>query len=490
MAFVLGAPAFAAGPAAARDVALRLGRAPNFLIGMGNDLSPDYDHSKDGAYTLGVTLDLHYAYLVGLPGQGGWPDWNANGSFVNILTDSAAAKGVVPMFTLYQMAAWGEANLAVLTNAGYMGPYWSGARLLFQRLAVFNKPAVVHLEPDFWGFAQTQNGNPAAIAVRVRAHAPECADLPDDLTGMGRCLVRMARQISPKVVVGFHASGWSGSPAATSAYLNAIGANQADIVVVETLDRDAGCFEAHVDPNCQRGGTFYWDETNRTSPNFSEHLAWARGIYDGVGRPILWWQMPFGVPSSTPGGTAGHYRDNRVRYLFSHVAEFVAAGGLGAAFGTGAGNQTYITSDGGQFRNAVHAYYASPTPLPAPNLPPPTGNFFTLTPCRLLDTRTANAPLAAAESRVVTAVGRCGIPATARALALNVTAVLPNTPGNLSVYPADVPAPKTSVVNFSPWVTRANSALLGLSSGGALTIRSGQQTGGTHVVLDASGYFE
>ncbi|MBN1653817.1 MAG: hypothetical protein JXA30_08580 [Deltaproteobacteria bacterium] len=53
---------------AARAFAARLGRS-HFMIGMGNDLAND--HNQDGAYTLGVTLDLHYAYLVGLPGQGG-----------------------------------------------------------------------------------------------------------------------------------------------------------------------------------------------------------------------------------------------------------------------------------------------------------------------------------------------------------------------------------------------------------------------------------
>ena len=52
------------GSGSAADVARKLGRTPHFLVGMGNDL--DNDHSKDGAYTLGVTLDLHYAYMVGL----------------------------------------------------------------------------------------------------------------------------------------------------------------------------------------------------------------------------------------------------------------------------------------------------------------------------------------------------------------------------------------------------------------------------------------
>jgi hypothetical protein len=356
-------PSAPAGLVRAADVAARLGRPARFLVGMGNDL--DDDHNKDGAYTLGVTLDLHYAYLVGLAGQGGWPDWNAGGAFVDIMAGSADAHGVVPMFTLYQMAAWGEGNLDALTNDAFMAPYWSGARLLFQRLAAFGKPAVVHLEPDFWAFAQQRNGNPSAIPAHVTAHATECADLPNDLTGVGRCLVRLARRIAPKVVVGFHASAWAGSAAATAAYLGALGAKDADIVVVDTLDRDAGCFEAAIDPACQRGGgPWYWDESNATSPNFKEHLAWARAISDGLGRPLLWWQMPFGVPSDRPGGTPEHYRDNRVHYLFSHVPEFVAAGGVGAVFGVGAANQTYITTDGGQFRAAVSAYYAAPVPLP------------------------------------------------------------------------------------------------------------------------------
>ena len=78
----------------------------------------------------------------------------------------------------------------------------------------------------------------------------------------------------------------------------------------------------------------------------------------------MWWQIPFGVPSTTPGGTAGHYRDNRVHYIFSHIDEFVAAGGLGVTFGTGAGNQTYITTDGDQFKNAVAGYFSAPVALP------------------------------------------------------------------------------------------------------------------------------
>jgi hypothetical protein len=42
----------------------------------------------------------------------------------------------------------------------------------------------------------------------------------------------------------------------------------------------------------------------------------------------------------------------------------IVAGGLGAAFGVGAGNQTYINTDGNQFRDAVSNYFAAPTMLP------------------------------------------------------------------------------------------------------------------------------
>jgi hypothetical protein len=345
----------------ASAVATKLGHS-NFLIGMGNDLADNHD--QDGAYTLGTPVDVHYAYLVGLLGQGGWPDWNSGGTFVNILTDSAKSHGAVPMFTLYSMAAQGENRTDVLTQDAFMQPYWDGAKLLFQRIAVFDGPAIVQFEPDFWGFTEQASADPAGLPVHVGALAPDCSSQPDNLIGMGNCLVTLARKYAPKAVVGFHVSGWADSdPAKIAAYLLKIGAGAGDIVTTDTLDRDAGCFEAGTDPNCQRSGTFYWDENNVQSPTFHEHLAWVKTITDAMSKPMLWWQTPFGVPSATPGGSMGHYRDNRVHYIFGHISEFIAAGGLGVVFGVGAGNQTYIDTDGGQFKSAVASYFAAPVAL-------------------------------------------------------------------------------------------------------------------------------
>src|SRR5258706_7401241 len=60
-----------------KGFANKLGRthAGHFLVGMGNDGTND---GNDPAYNLGVTLDLHDHYLVGLSTERGWPTSNSN----------------------------------------------------------------------------------------------------------------------------------------------------------------------------------------------------------------------------------------------------------------------------------------------------------------------------------------------------------------------------------------------------------------------------
>jgi hypothetical protein len=360
----------------ARALAARLGRPANLLIGLGNDLAGaelNYNHNQDGAYTLGVTLDLHYAYLTGDGGGGwGWPTWNApRGQFVRVMTDTADANGVVPMFILYQHAANGDGNLSSMTDPAYMSALWADTKLLFQHLAAFDKPVVVVLEPDFWGYANVEvtarGGSPADFPILVKNPMPDCAHLTDDVRGMLQCQLHLARTLAPKAVIGVHASRWGAplDPHAHALFLKSLGADQMDVLFVEALDRDAGCFEAHTDPGCQRNdGPWYWDESNATSPNFHEHFAMVKDWHETLSLPIIWWQVPLGVPSDTPGGISGAYRDNRVRYFFEHPEELVAAGGVAATFGVGAVNQTDHTTDGDQFKRAVQGYYQAPVPLP------------------------------------------------------------------------------------------------------------------------------
>jgi hypothetical protein len=352
-------------PSAERQVVAKLGLGSSFLIGLGNDAT-SADPNQTHTYGLGQKLDIHYMYLSGLD----WPEWNAPaGNYVTLHANAARDKGIVPMFTLYQAASYGENNLGAFNDSNFMTKYWRGVRLMFEHLAAFDAPAVVHVEPDLWGYAQRHSEQPSGTPMKVGALVSECTDLPSDVSGMARCVIRLSRQIAPKVVIGLSASSFGAftngysDPTRIATYMKSIGADEADITVVETLDRDAGCFERASDPNCKRSGTFYWDEANVAHPNFHDHLAWAKTIRTIVGKPLLWWQMPLGVPAGT-AGAAGHYRDNRVRYLFSHPSEFAAVGGIGAVFGTGARNQTDASTDGAQFKNAVTGYYASPAALP------------------------------------------------------------------------------------------------------------------------------
>jgi len=44
-------------------------------------------------------------------------------------------------------------------------------------------------------------------------------------------------------------------------------------------------------------------------------------------------------------------------------------------------------------------------------------------------------------------------------------------PGNLRLYPAGSALPQASTINFSPLVTRANNAVIGLGPAGEISVR-------------------
>jgi Tol biopolymer transport system component len=123
------------------------------------------------------------------------------------------------------------------------------------------------------------------------------------------------------------------------------------------------------------------------------------------------------------------------------------------------------------------------------------GSFFTLPPCRLLDTRQAGQgpALASGAEEVWTLHGTCGIPATARAVAVNVTVTQATAAGHLTLFAGDLAAPATSTINFGAGQTRANNAVLPLATNGAgtLGVRPFVLAGGTvHLIVDVAGYFE
>jgi hypothetical protein len=122
------------------------------------------------------------------------------------------------------------------------------------------------------------------------------------------------------------------------------------------------------------------------------------------------------------------------------------------------------------------------------------GGYYPLPPCRVVDTRSAALgeplPLAAGtETRFVLVGGACGLPPTATAVALNVTAVRPTTGGHLRVYPGGTALPNASTVNYAAGLTRANNAITRLGADGSVAVFVGQPSGTVHAVVDVSGYF-
>jgi Tol biopolymer transport system component len=120
-------------------------------------------------------------------------------------------------------------------------------------------------------------------------------------------------------------------------------------------------------------------------------------------------------------------------------------------------------------------------------------DYYTLTPCRLLDTRRPQDGPALASGATVSlaALGACGIPPTARALALNLTVTGGTGGGHLILFPGGTAAPETSAINFSAGATRANNAVVALGADGTLAVKPFVTGNGTvHVILDVSGYFQ
>jgi hypothetical protein len=118
-------------------------------------------------------------------------------------------------------------------------------------------------------------------------------------------------------------------------------------------------------------------------------------------------------------------------------------------------------------------------------------SYFTVSPCRILDTRGADGPaLVAGEQRVFTLAGRCGVPASARSLVLTVTATGATASGHITLFADDTARPGTSAVNYVAGATRAGNAILRLSPWQGATAHNGQASGSVHLILDVAGYFE
>jgi hypothetical protein len=146
---------------------------------------------------------------------------------------------------------------------------------------------------------------------------------------------------------------------------------------------------------------------------------------------------------------------------------------------------------------ALATFLTLVTPLAALAIGPLA--FYTLTPCRVADTRNPDGPyggpaLSSGTTRVFVISGVCGVPVGAEAVAVNLTVVAPTGYGHITAYPADVVLPGVSTLNFSAGVPAlANAAIVPLAVGAnnSLAVHTFILGGGeVDLVIDVSGYYD
>lgn len=303
-------------------------------------------------------------------GCGWWGCWQDDqeppGAFARGFIADAKARNQIPMFTYYQQlyasgAFEGSAQIAKMNDASIMSRYFADFRFALRQVG--DAKALIHLEPDTWAYGQQANADPSKTPVAVAsANATDCTGMENTFAGFGRCMVAMVRKYAPNAKVGFHASAWATNISVgdntdpsldiaaeakkTADFLKACGAQETDFVVVETSDRDAGFYAQNGDTSA------FWDVTNKTLPNFHQAFAWATKIAEGVGRPLIWWQLPL-------GNSTTRYPDNRVDYFFQHSDEVAATHAVLMAFGAGKDDQTMPESDNGNLAARTKSYDAA-----------------------------------------------------------------------------------------------------------------------------------
>jgi PKD repeat protein len=125
----------------------------------------------------------------------------------------------------------------------------------------------------------------------------------------------------------------------------------------------------------------------------------------------------------------------------------------------------------------------------------PARSFYTLTPCRVIDTRNATGAyggpaLAAGATRNFTLTGQCGIPAAAKAVSINVTITGPTGDGDLRLFAVGSPNLGADTIDFRAGQTRANNAVLELGASGNISVACEIPSGTVQLILDVNGYLQ
>jgi hypothetical protein len=275
--------------------------------------------------------------------------------------ESIAAR-VIPVLTYYQLLQSGPAagtseaqkDLSNLRNPATMRSYWDDYRLLLRRVseAAGSHLAIIHVEPDLWGYLEQAN----AVGLAQT---------------FARQLIALRNELAPHVLLAWHLSVWGTREDPTyskpsDAHMDALAAKSAtfyealgarfDLVFNDVTDRDAGFYQ-HVEGNANT----WW-----SAADFHRHDIYIAGFTRRTHTPVVLWQLPLG--NLMLSDTWGHYRDNRLQWWLSdplgqHLRATRDAGVIGFLFGPGASGNTSQQTDGGFFYRHAHKYERDPLAL-------------------------------------------------------------------------------------------------------------------------------
>ena len=320
----------------------------------------------DWQVNSGVAWDYVYQYITY-----GWESWS--GSFVQRFSQQAWDKGYIPMVTVYLMLGvppdcgeGGACYAEKLQNASTVQAYLESLRGAAQE-AQGDQPVIFNIEPDFYGFMQqlsNSTSRPPGVLPDDPASYPVALNktgYANNLAGFGRYIVDMLHATAPNALVAPMASSWAtnADPQSvtygearqmaqrTAAFINEMGGAQADLLVVEWSDRDAGS-----------GLRPWWDDSDQETPRPTRAILWANALSNAAGKRLFLWQMPVG--NMGLDNTCDHYQDNRAAYAFSHPRDLADAGVIGVLFGGGAACMTQVWTDGGYVAAQGAIAYADP----------------------------------------------------------------------------------------------------------------------------------
>ena len=370
-----------------------------FFIGLS---VPPSSQQQNWVKSSGVPWTMCYQYISSgvLPNQSWVTTWGTN--FAYNYAVSSHALGCIPELTYYQIVPTigtegASAESTALNNASIMANYYKDFTALMKQLRQYGGAAVVHVEPDMFGYLETRNGNPALITASVASSGDaDVAAYPNTVAGFGQALLHLRDLYAPNVIMAAHVSTWMWS-LSTNASLNVaqIAKNDAsfmtglgnwDLFFTDIADRDAAYYQ-FVEGD---GGAHWWDATNQKYPNFNRLNTWAAAFTAAANKRLVIWQIPIGNSvMDTCNNTKFHYQDNREQYWLGNypnnqaISELAQAGVIGLLFGAGNSGTTqnydaagdgitnpapingnsrsaaYPDDDGGLLRLNVGNYYRS-----------------------------------------------------------------------------------------------------------------------------------